>query len=178
VLLAWTVMFVRVVVTASLVAPAMVRALAVPFGAMTLASGLGAFACLWWNSRAPATVAATVPMTNPFSLWAATKFAALFAVVQFLLVVGQEYLPRSGVYTIAALAGLTDVDAITLSMAQKVQAAPGELPVAVVAIAIATFSNTLTKAAMAVLMGRGLGKPVLLGTAAIVAAGGVALALA
>lgn len=176
ILLAWAVMFGRVVVAASVVAPAMFGALIVPFGAMLLTSAAGATTCLLLNRRA-ATAAGDVEIKNPFSLWAASKFALLFAVVQLLLVLGQQSLPQSGIYTIAALAGLTDVDAITLSMAQQVRGSDVDLHVAVVAIVIATVANTLVKAGMAVFLGKGLGRPVLLGTAAILAVGAVALLL-
>jgi len=174
ILMAWSVMFGRVVVAATVVAPALFAALIVPFGAMLLASAAGAAACLLLQRRA-ATAAGDVEIKNPFSLWAASKFALLFAVVQLLLRLGQEYLPQSGLYTIAALAGLTDVDAITLSMAQQVRAEEVDAAIAVVAIVIATVANTLVKAGMATFMGKHLAKPVLLGTAAILAVGALAL---
>jgi uncharacterized membrane protein (DUF4010 family) len=175
ILLAWSVMFGRVVVVATVVAPATFAALILPFGAMALASAGSAWVCFRMRGRAPATAAADVPIKNPFSLWAASKFALLFALVGLLLALGQEHFPTTGTYTVAALAGLTDVDAVTLSMAQRVRAMPEDLQVAVVAIVIATFANTLVKAGMAVVMGRSLGRPVALGTLAIVLAGAVTL---
>ncbi|MBM3962949.1 MAG: DUF4010 domain-containing protein [Planctomycetes bacterium] len=71
-----------------------------------------------------------VPEKNPFSLLVASKFAALFAVVQLLLKLGQQHLPQSGVYAVAALADLTDVDAITVSMGERVRAAPADVDIA------------------------------------------------
>jgi uncharacterized membrane protein (DUF4010 family) len=57
-----------------------------------------------------------------------------------------------------SLAGLTDVDAITLSMSEFAQS--GEAQVAVIAIVIAALSNTLVKCGMAfALAGPALGKP-------------------
>jgi len=55
---------------------------------------------------------------NPFSLTEAAKFAALFAAVLLLVKIVQEHFPPDGLYAVAALAGLTDVDAIALSMAE------------------------------------------------------------
>lgn len=89
ILLAWAVMFGRVVVTATVVAPAMFAALIVPFGAMLVASAAGAVLCLVAR-RGTTTAAGDVEIKNPFSLWAASKFALLFAVVQLLLVLGQQ----------------------------------------------------------------------------------------
>jgi uncharacterized membrane protein (DUF4010 family) len=88
----------------------------------------------------------------------------------------QTYAPDSGVYLVAALAGTTDVDAITLSMAQY--ARTGAVEIAGQAIIIATFANTVVKAAMAGVLGSAaLRKPVLLATAAVLAAGSAALLL-
>ena len=82
----------------------------------------------------------------------------------------QEHFPPDGLYAVAALAGLTDVDAITLSMAEF--AKTGEAHVAVVAIVIAALSNTLVKCGMAfVVAGPMLGKPLLMATAATLLAG-------
>jgi len=174
ILLAWGIMFVRVVVTATVVAQtAMFVRLAPAFGAMALACAVAAFFCL--RRRDGSMQAAAVPMRNPFSLWAAIKFAALFAAVQLLVKLGQQYLPGSGTYAIAAIAGLTDVDAITLTMSEQVRATPESATVATIAIAIAAASNTLLKAGVAAVTGRGLARPILIGTAAIFAAGAVVL---
>jgi uncharacterized membrane protein (DUF4010 family) len=78
---------------------------------------------------------------------------------------------------VAALAGLTDVDAITLSMAEYAKANdPGT---AVRAIVVAALTNTLVKCGMvASLGGPGLRGPILFATAVILVAGGAALVLA
>ena len=88
----------------------------------------------------------------------------------------QTYAPDRGVYLVAALAGTTDVDAITLSMAQY--ARTGSVSIAGQAIIIATLANTVVKAAMAGVLGSAeLRKQVLIATAAVLAAGGAALLL-
>jgi uncharacterized membrane protein (DUF4010 family) len=97
-------------------------------------------------------------LRNPFSLTEAAKFAALFAVVLLAVKIVQEHFPPSGLYAVAALAGLTDVDAITLSMSEFAQS--GEAGVAVMAIVIAALSNTLVKCGMpSSSPGRRLAKP-------------------
>jgi uncharacterized membrane protein (DUF4010 family) len=83
-------------------------------------------------------------------LTAAAKFAAFFAVVLLAVKIVQENFPASGFYAVAALAGLTDVDAITLSMAEFVKA--GGTSVAATAIMIAALSNTLVKCGMAIVL--------------------------
>jgi uncharacterized membrane protein (DUF4010 family) len=111
-----------------------------------------------------------VPLRNPFSLTAAAKFAVAFAVVLLLVKVTQFYFPGGGVYVVAALAGLTDVDAITLSMAEYAKANPPA--VAAVAVVIAALSNTVVKCGMVTgLGGPALRGPVLLTTAGVILAG-------
>jgi uncharacterized membrane protein (DUF4010 family) len=112
----------------------------------------------------------TLEVRNPFSLTAAAKFAAFFAVVLLAVKIAQQNFAASGLYAVAALAGLTDVDAITLSMAEFAKA--GDTSVTATAIMIAALTNTLVKCGMAiVLAGLTLGKPLLIATAAMLLAG-------
>ena len=100
---------------------------------------------------------------------AAAKFAALFAVILLAVKIVQQTMPPSGLYAVAALSGLVDVDAITLSMAELAKS--GESRVAVIAIVIAALSNTLVKCGMTVVVAMSLGKPPLIATAATLLAG-------
>jgi uncharacterized membrane protein (DUF4010 family) len=118
-----------------------------------------------------------IPLKNPFSLTAAAKFAAFFAAVLLVVKLVQAYAPDRGLYFVAALAGTTDVDAITLSMAQY--ARDGAMDVAARAIVVATLANTVVKTGMvAALACVELRKPILLAAAGIFAAGGAAFLLA
>jgi uncharacterized membrane protein (DUF4010 family) len=173
-LLAWAIMFVRVLITATIVDPPLLARMWPAFVGMALACGAVALVYLR-RFRGDGSATATVPLKNPFSLLAAGKIAALFAAVQLLLKLGQDYLPQSGIYAVAALAGLTDVDAITVAMAERARAQPDDLGLAVMAIAIASGANTLTKAGMATGMGKGLGKFVLPGTVLVLVVGAVIL---
>lgn len=175
VLLAWAIMFVRVVAVAAVVQPALALALAVPCAAMTAVCAGAAGVAMRSRDGGGADGLPAVPMRNPFSLLAASKFAALFAVVQLLLKLGQQYLPQSGVYAVAALAGLTDVDAITVSMGERVRAAPADVGIAATAILVACLSNTAVKTGMAIGLGRGLARTVVVGAVAAVAAGAATL---
>lgn len=178
ILVAWGVMFARVLVAAGVLCPPLVARLAVPFAAMAVVSlGLGLLA---QRRRVVATAeGATVELRNPFSLWAAGKFALLFAAVQLLLRWGQEWWPGQGALVVAAVAGLTDVDAITLSMAEQASVAADRIGLAVSAITIAAASNTLVKAAWAVALGpRAWRWPMCLATALVLAVGGLGALLA
>jgi uncharacterized membrane protein (DUF4010 family) len=94
----------------------------------------------------------------------------LFAIILLAVKIVQQTMPPSGLYAVAALSGLVDVDAITLSMAELAQS--GEAHTAVVAIVIASLSNTLVKCGMAFFVaGVALGKPLLIATVATLLAG-------
>lgn len=174
ILLAWAVMCGRVLVTVALLNQALLPALAWPMALM----GLAAVGFALWHLRGAAAEAAAdgVDIRNPFSLTEATKFAALFAVVQLLVALARAYLPPESVLAVAAIAGLTDVDAITLAMARQAQGGDGWLEVA--AIVIACFANTLVKAGMATYGAAGMRGPVGIATAAILLAGGLGLLVA
>jgi uncharacterized membrane protein (DUF4010 family) len=170
--LAWGIMFGRVIAEVLVVNPALVLQVLVPFVTMAVVAAIAAFLFLRRSAAhsKAASKAPDVPLTNPFSLTAAAKFAAFFAVVLLVVKLVQMYWPGRGLYMVAALAGLTDVDAITLSMAEYAKS--GESRIAVNSIVIAAITNTLVKCGMAAsLGGPALRRPILIATGAIVAAG-------
>jgi uncharacterized membrane protein (DUF4010 family) len=90
---------------------------------------------------------------NPFELGGAIKFGALYAVVIFIASVAQTYFGTTGLYVTGALAGLTDVDAIALSMANLALQEPGNAGPAARTIVIAVIANTLVKCGMGLWLG-------------------------
>lgn len=85
-----------------------------------------------------------ITLKNPLDLATAIKFALLYAAVQWLVKYSGDQFGESGTYIAGAISGITDVDAITLSMA-KMAKAGGDSAIAVNTILIATLSNTLVK---------------------------------
>jgi len=175
-LIAWAVMFFRVMVISFAVYPALLRELAVPMTAMGLAC-LASAGVLLWRGRAEGTrsKAGEIAVSTPFTLTQAAKFGVLFAVVLLVVkIVGDLDLP-GGLYVVAALAGLTDVDAISLSMAQHARG--GATLVATIAIVIAALANTAVKAGMAVSIGSaGYRRLILAATGLITVVGAAAIA--
>ena len=143
-LLAWTVMSVRVVVLVSVVYAPLVRPLLVPFAAMTAATLVPVALLLRRKGADPAEGARHVELRNPFSLTSAVKFGLLFAAVLLVVAGVRRYFPGEGYYVVAALAGLTDVDAITLSMASRRDGGT-DVATAAGAIVVAALANTLVK---------------------------------
>ena len=180
ILLAWTVMFFRVVLLVGVIASGL---------ALRLAPGLGALGALSLaivlvlrrrrRRRQASTARAQLSAgANPFELGAAIRFGLLFGVVTFAAKAAEVTLGDAGLYLAAALAGLTDVDAIALSMANLAGGDPTREDVAARAILIAVLANTLTKAGMALFMGEPRLRRVMLPISALLlAAGGLAVVL-
>ena len=178
ILLAWAVMSGRLVVIVTATNPALLQPMLVPFAAIGLVTlGTALFLHLGGAKRlgpAPQPPPA-VPLKNPFSLTSAGKFALFFALVLVVVKVVESYASGRGLYLVAALAGLGDVDAIALSMAGYAKQG-GAAATAVRAIVIAALSNTLVKAGMVVALGHpALRRRTLAATALILAAGIVAI---
>jgi len=177
VLVAWVVMFVRVIIAVAFVNPGLVTAVFAPFAVMAVVTAVLAGLFYWRGTAiAPAETPSQVPLRNPFSLWEASKFGLLFAAVLLIVQLTHRYLAGQGLYVVAALAGLTDVDAITLSMADFARTG-GEAHTAVGAIVVAALTNTVVKCAMAVAFGSAaLRQRLVPATVAILVAGVAALA--
>jgi uncharacterized membrane protein (DUF4010 family) len=83
--------------------------------------------------------------SNPTELRTAAGFGILYAIVLFISSWVSEYAGKSGLYGVAAIAGLTDVDAITLSSLRLFGLGKiGEAQVATI-ITIAFLSNLSLK---------------------------------
>jgi uncharacterized membrane protein (DUF4010 family) len=132
-------------------------------------------AIYWWR-RATAdreqVDGAAPALKNPFEIGPALRFGLLLTAILLLVEAGRRTLGDAGIYLVALLSGVADVDAITLSLSR---AAAGELQptVAATGITLAAVSNSVVKAALIALVG---GRQLALRTLPIMAAG-LALAL-
>ena len=168
-------MFPRVLLIAAVVNPGLLVALAPAFGVMALVTYAAAFRAYAKSSRD--TEHANVEFRNPFELRQALTFGVLYAVILFVARAAQHYVGTAGVYVSAGLAGLADVDAITLSLAELHRS--GALAhAAAPAITLAALVNTLTKALIATALGgRPLARGLLPGLLLALGLGALALPL-
>lgn len=151
VVLASSVMFLRVLLEVAVVNQALLARLAVPMGAMAVGGAL-ASAFLYRRSRKSEASLPDIQFNNPFELSSALKFAALFGAILLVSKAATTYFGSGATYLTGLLAGTTDVDAITLSMANLAKG--GLAPeVAVTTILIAVASNSVVKATMATVVG-------------------------
>lgn len=154
-LIAWTVMFIRILIEVVIVNIKLLPSLVVPMITMAVLAGVCAFLYYRLSSgQSGKHGTQNVPLKNPFSLISALKFALLFGIVLLVVKYVQQNFPSQGFYVVAALAGLTDVDAITLSMADYAKGG-GDAKTAVTSITIAAVSNTLVKCGFVFFFGAG-----------------------
>jgi uncharacterized membrane protein (DUF4010 family) len=114
---------------------------------------------------------------NPFRLVPAITFGVLYAVILVASNWAQVYFGDARVYLSSVVAGLADVDAITLSMARLHGSGDLGAVTATRAIVIAA-ANTILKGGIVALTGtRGLCRAVVPGLLLIVGASAVALLL-
>jgi uncharacterized membrane protein (DUF4010 family) len=107
------------------------------------------------------------PLKNPFELGPALRFGALLLLIMGVLEAARHWFGDAGVYLVALLSGLTDVDAITLSLARSADA-DLNAQVAVHGIFLAVLSNSVMKGLLIALIG---GRQLALRTLPIMAAG-------
>jgi uncharacterized membrane protein (DUF4010 family) len=176
VVLASTIMFPRILVAAFAIERQLFLALIAPMAAMGVA-GVVVCGVLYFRRSGAAPDETEVELTNPFELSSALKLVGLFAVILVVSRWASATFGESGTYVTGALAGLSDVDAITLSMANLVKGGTVDATVAARTVVIASCTNTLSKSALALALGGGVfGRRVLQSLALVLLVGlGVAL---
>ncbi|HTJ56219.1 MAG TPA: MgtC/SapB family protein [Devosiaceae bacterium] len=173
ILIAGLVMVARAGIVAGALNPALVPRLALPLasGVVVLAGAAGLFLI-----RRPKDEQLDLEIDNPLQLGTAIKFAALIAVLTLATKIVGNAARGAGALAIAAVSGVADVDAVTISMARS-----NSIPIETATLAILTVVavNTLAKAVIAGWVG-GARVGFYVGGASLVAvlAGGAAALLA
>lgn len=172
ILLASGMMLPRLLLVVGALAPALVPRLLVPAGAMALVLGIGA---AWLLKGEKGGRVSELGLRNPVELRIALTFGGLLALVMMGATALYHWAGESGLYAAAALAGIADVDAISLSLARLSQSSEDTTPMHI-GIVIATLSNTLLKGGLAASIGgRGLARLVVPTMCLSALAGGVSL---
>lgn len=150
IIIASTIMYFRVLFLAAVVAPGLVHQLALPLVVPGLIGAIISFV-LW--QRKAGEGEARLEVKNPMDLAPAIKFALLFAAVLFAARAAHFYFGSAGAYVASGLAGLADVDAITVSMARLARDTVMAPSTAGASILLACASNTLVKGGIAYVTG-------------------------
>jgi uncharacterized membrane protein (DUF4010 family) len=146
-MLAGAMMMLRLLVVVGVVNVELVPLLA-PALALAGLTQAGVGALIAWRAGANAAEGEPLNLRNPFDLASVLQFGALLAVVMALANAAAALFGSAGAYALAAISGVMDVDAISLSVARL---APGKLEAtsAVIAILIAAAVNSIAKVALA-----------------------------
>jgi uncharacterized membrane protein (DUF4010 family) len=172
ILIASTVMYVRVLIAILIVSPDFFRHAVVPIlivmGLTLLPAG-----AVWFRLRRESP---KIPeQENPTQLKSALVFGLLYAVVLFALAAAKQYFGDRGLYLVAGLSGLSEMDAITLSTARMSLGDPSLAAEGWRMIVVAAMTNLVSKTLLAGLLG---GWRLLISVAALFSvplAGGIAL---
>lgn len=168
ILLASGVVFIRLLLLVAATDREHLSSYVVPFVAML---GVLAGAAAWFGFRERAEGAAIPLPSNPTELRSALVFTGIYALVLVGVAAARERYGKEGLFVIATISGLTDMDAITLSTAQLAKSGritPGDSARAVV---LAAVSNLAFKAGIVGVFGdrsllRRISVPFLLGSVA------------
>ena len=116
-------MALRILVEVSLVNPALLPSLVPPVAVLAVVPLVAAGAIVIRTKSVETS--AEVELKNPIELGAALGYGAVFAVLFILIQAMEAWFGNAGVYALSAISGITDVDAVSLSLAQ---ATKGDLP--------------------------------------------------
>jgi uncharacterized membrane protein (DUF4010 family) len=179
--LATAIMYLRILAVIAIFNIELARILALPLGALSLAGF--AICVLQYRLDRPAPDApkpAAMQLSasgNPLELGAAAVFAALFVAVSVVSAVAKSQFGISGIYGLAAVVGVTDIDPFVLNLAQG---GVGGLPKVqlAAAILIAASSNNVLKAVYAASFAGGKATAGSAAALVLLAVAGVAIAIA
>ena len=154
VVLACSVMLGRVALLVGVVSPPLLMR-AAPGLILTALPGLLFAAWSWRHFLRPPGSPLSSPseVRNPLSLRMALQFAILYALVVLLVRWAQTGFGGAGLYAASFFSGLTDLDAISLSLAQMQKSGSVTAEQVVRALLVAAGANSLLKAGMAVSLG-------------------------
>ncbi len=150
---ACTVLIPRVVAIATLLRPSVLPAL-LPYLLPPLVAGVLMIAVVMRRSPAAATTDGELEGQSPLRLWSAIQMAVLFQLSMMAIAAMRDQFGATGVLTTAVALGLTDVDALTVSLTRLADG-PGGAVLAAQGIAVGVLANTVFKLMAAVVLGSG-----------------------
>jgi uncharacterized membrane protein (DUF4010 family) len=150
ILIASAVMYVRLLAAIAIVAPRFLATTAAPVIVLMLLTLLPALAIWYGVRREPSQMP---EQENPTQLKSAIIFGLMYAGVLFALALAKICWHGEGLYVVAFVSGLTEMDAITLSTARMSLADPLVATDGWRMIIVAAIANLVSKAAIAGLLG-------------------------
>jgi uncharacterized membrane protein (DUF4010 family) len=171
---ACTVLLARVTVVAAVLNAPVALAL-LPYVVLPAMVGVVLLIVVMRRRRSTHATDADSDLKSPLRLWSAIQMAAVFQVAMMVVALAKNLWGDPGVTASALALGLTDVDALTVSMS-RLGEAPNAVPLAARSIAVGILANTVFKLAVAAMLGAGtFRKTVTAGLALVSVAIGVGL---
>ena len=141
-------MLARVLAVVAIVNASLLGRLGVPLALACVVLGIAGLALIMRpGHEAPDANETELTLTNPLDVAGVLKFGALLTVIIVASRVATAWAGDAGAYAVAALSGVADVDAVTLTMSRLAHDRI-EPAVAAGAIVIVTGVNTIAKAAL------------------------------
>ena len=150
VMIASTVVYVRVLIEVAVISREFLKVVAMPIGIMMVLTLVPALVVWFRVRRQPAMMP---EQENPTQLKSAVVFGLMYALVLFALAAAKEHFGGRGLVVVAGLSGLTDMDAITLSAARMARESPAMLAEGWRLIVVAAIANLVFKSGIAGVLG-------------------------
>lgn len=148
--IATAVSLLRIVIEISVVAPATLGKVAPPLVTLLLLMAILIIVGFLFKRS---TIDQMPEHENPAQLKTAFIFGAVYVLVILATAAAKEHFGESGLYVVAVISGLTDVDAITLSTSRLMNNKTIELDTGWRVILVAALSNIAFKGAMVAILG-------------------------
>ncbi len=150
-IVASSLMYFRILILLYIFSAELFRLLFLPI----LIVGIAGMGYSWWMNRKYNLkgIKGELPVQNPLNLKDALKFALFYAFILILVAFARTNLGNAGIYLTSAASGLTDVDAITISLS-GLAGREIEIGVAGIAILISALANTIAKYVICILAGK------------------------
>jgi uncharacterized membrane protein (DUF4010 family) len=150
IMIASSIAFVRVIVELAVVAPGILGQVAPPLGAMFVLMALLSAGSYVLSRGARDEIP---QQANPAELKSALIFGVVYAVVIFAIAAAKDYFGTGGLYVVAVLSGLTDLDAITLSTGRLAAANRIDIATGWRLILLAALANLVFKGGTVAVLG-------------------------
>lgn len=138
-----SIMFVRVLIWTSIFSEALFQKMLLPIGIVFLAA-IGVTLYIYFKRRSKTSENAEMPLKKALDLKGALVFGLIYTLILLVVSYANENLGTGGTIISSAIAGFSDIDAITISIS-KLAGGSLDLRIASLAVLVASISNTLVK---------------------------------
>jgi uncharacterized membrane protein (DUF4010 family) len=170
--IASTVSFFRVLFEVGVIIPNQLAIIAMPIGALILIMTLTCVVLFYFINKDLSKSEEMPEPENPAQFKSALVFGLLYGIILLAVAFSKEKFGNNALYIVSIISGLTDVDAITLSLSQLIKEGTLKATFGWKLILLAGLSNMLFKGVMAMVLGaKALAKWIIISFGVIITAG-------